>query len=185
MTTLNPTFQYLDRSIRNFVRMGSGVTDMKVVQADGDGPAPDELYAGVRLLSDERVGEPIEVDRNLGRGKVIDVRLARQATFSIQWYRKGANAAARNFLVWAESSVGSIWSRNAKGELSSDRVTPFVFREYTYREIDEPVAAKEEERVQVDLTVDYWLYARYDVPWAEAVDMTVFSHGRSYQQEIR
>ena len=180
MTTLVSTFVHLDRAVRAFVREGSGVTDMKVIKADGDGPAPDVVYAGVKLIDDDRVSWPIEVER----GDRLDVRLNRQAVFSIQWYRKGANAAARRFMIWAESSLGTVWAQNAKGDHPDDLVAPFALQGYTYREIDKAVSAQEEERVQIDLTVDYWLEASYDMPYIEAIDLRLYSHGRTFQQEI-
>ena len=104
----------LERTIRSFVARGSGLDPLKVVPGREEGTsAPDDLYASVTLRMTApkgRIGRRQvvgESDSYVIHSQLID------SAFDIQFYRAGANEAARRFEMWARSESGITWAATA------------------------------------------------------------------------
>ena len=130
----------IDKPIRDFVAAGSGIPIRFVIPGNADIPRPKQLYATVLWID----GEPRMVDQTRLR-----TSLEIEDVFSVQWYRDGAQAAARRFIVWAQSDLAL---------LEQQRGGFRVVRPFGLRNLDYVVSNKFEQRVGLDMRVR-WCYA--------------------------
>ncbi len=160
----------LERSFRGFVAAGSGLESQRVIPGnerfgayEDDGGA---VFATVLLLSDERGGQiPSSYSAEGQEGGLCEiVRLGRCATFSVQWYRKGAAEVADKFGLWVFSELGVLHA--LREEFRIRRVGGL-------RKLDALISDNFEERVQVDVEVDYFQDAVYDVGVVENVPVEI------------
>ena len=156
----------LERNVRAVVAAGSGaaLNVRKVIPAEKpDEPAPDGLFASVRLVNDQQVGYASDVLGTTEGGNVkLTQRLNQRATFSVQWYRAGALAAAYAFVAWLQTPMG-ITETNKRG-LSVRRSSFHV------RDIGAIVADAWEERAGIDLAIDYAAGYEYDIGRIDSAD---------------
>ena len=104
-----PTTRDLERGIRGYIATGAGLPSRSVIPGNTNVPRPDEAYATVLLIDDQRQGYPITQQRPLSpSGSIVgtDSISYRKALYSVQFYRKGAVDFARTFSIWAESENG-------------------------------------------------------------------------------
>ena len=94
-----------ERFVRAFVADGSGLARQDVHPAQDQAPAPRRLFATVLLIDDAPYGGLIiGSDRKDGDERAYVHH--RRALYSVQFFRKGAVAAAHRFSSWAETDGG-------------------------------------------------------------------------------
>lgn len=103
----------LEASLRAFVAKGAGIPSTDVVQGNQSSAAPNGLYASVTLIHERRRGRQARFQR-IGAEHSYTTGVNRiQATFSIQFYRDGAIAAAQRFADWSNTETALNWSSTA------------------------------------------------------------------------
>ena len=90
------------------------------------------------------------------------------ARFDLNWYRRGAYDAARQFRAWLRSDAG-----RARCELQRIRIGATC----EIRRISDIVAGEWEERVQMDLSVNYFEHEIQDVGLVENVNIDIWLDG--------
>ena len=95
--------QALERAVRAYVAEGSTLDPHVVIPGNSKGQRPIKPYSSVLLINDIRKSYPIR--KQLTHGQTIDL-IYRRATFSVQWYRRGAVDLAETFDMWAMSENG-------------------------------------------------------------------------------
>ena len=135
---IDPTRQVLERAVRQFVAVGSGLPERCVIPSRTDGPAPKDNYATLLLFH----------RRPLGQRYTIGDRFYQhtRASFSVQFYRKGAADYAECFEVWAGSPLAQLEARK--------RGLIFVNTSGA-RELSQVISSKWEERVALNLVMTY------------------------------
>ena len=130
----------IDTPIQQFIAMGSGMDRSDVIPGNDKGPRPTKLYATLLWLD----GEPVRSNPT-----PTFTTIETEDVFSVQWYRTGALAAARRFVVWALSDL-ALLEQLRRGF----RIRPPL----ALRNLDYVVSDRFEERVGLDLRVG-WCYA--------------------------
>ena len=132
--------------MRLYVAEGSGLDSKNVIPGNEKFPAPNELYASVLLLSSSQVGSKETLRKYDGitnRGKTYGYF---RTIYSVQWYYKGAIAAASRFRNYCGSDMGL---------LNAERFNIAITNYSDIRRIDVLEDADLEERTNIDLTVDH------------------------------
>ena len=154
--------QTLERNIRAFIARGSGLDSTYVIPGNERGPRPQEPYASLlHIPPDTRHGYPIRVQLPNNATRSVQHR---RASYSLQFYRKGAENLALAFSNYAESENGL-----TDAEDNSIRV---VFP-LSLSRLDGIVGDAFEERVVVDLSVDYVHITDQDTGVIDVFDGTV------------
>lgn len=132
---IEPEFEVFDRSVRSFVRDGSG-EDSLIFPGKVGGPIPEapKQFTTVKMVWQRRDGH------SWTQGD--DTYESTHVLYSIDWFRKGAYDAARTFRVWSTSDNG-ILSACAHGLT--------IVRPGDIRQFDTIVSEEWEERAQMDL----------------------------------
>lgn len=107
----------LERALRRYIEEGSGVGHC--LEGNSEGIRPRELYA--TLLFDEDTGTSFPIWRDLGDGRTLEIEYSR-SIYSLQFYRRGAVAAARRFARWVRSEVGISQAQTAFADGKIDRL---------------------------------------------------------------
>ena len=138
---------------------------IKVIPGNSNFNAPTGVYGTLLMITDESTGlSAVRVGEQND-----DVRVDRKSTFSLQFYRAGAMAAMMKFtgLMQSDLWVDRAAARGFRIEWNGNirRVDDFVesFREQF------------EERVVVDLTVEYMQYSHVDSGRIDVVPVTTNS----------
>ena len=141
---LTPTRAVLEAAIRKHVADGAAIMSTQVIPGNAYGPSPKEAYATVLLIGSEPDGQ--------GWTKIDAVRLATvaylsmTASYSVQFYRKGAMDCASRLIAWLSSSAGR--------EAAEARGLTYI-RASDIRQLDGLVSTEWEERASVDLMFGY------------------------------
>ena len=116
----------LERSIREYVAEGSGLSTQHVIPGNSKGPREIVTYASVLLMSDDRLNYPIRAQRHRMIGGQMtgytDDLVYRRARYSLQFYRAGATENAVQFDTWAMSENGLTWAQTAFPNGQIDRI---------------------------------------------------------------
>ena len=134
--------QEIDRIVRGFIATGSGLESSRVIRGNSPGPRWQGTYASVLFLRRSRNGYPIFQQD----GEATAQLQYYTATYSVQWYRKGADDAAFTFESWAESE---------NGLEEAERLKLRVNFPFEIKNIDEIAGDSFEDRRQVDLGIIY------------------------------
>ena len=147
MTMVSPDTQTLERAVRGYVAAGSGLSSNRVIEGNGDGSAPNELFASVLLITAEARGVPWTLYRE-GEGDMLDAPTIGtvRARYSVQWHRRGARDAARRFSLW-------LWSPEGMERAATAGLT--IARASDVRQLDAIIADAWEERAGLDLDIGY------------------------------
>ena len=151
----------LERDFRSFVAIGSNLLTTLVLPGNDDGPAPQDLYATVLLIDDQKMFQSIYSEHD----NILYQRDARRAFFSVQFYRAGAMDAADRFAAWGESEV-------ALDEAQKRHFT--LWKLMPIRRIDRIITSANQERAGIDALVDYWCDTRHDPGIAEHVPIQIY-----------
>ena len=102
--------QTLERSVRSFVAEGSELQTKLVIPGNSPGNRPTSEYASLLLMHDVRRGYPIR--KQLSNDLTADL-VYRRATFSLQFYRRGAVDNAAKFDFWTQTENGLLQAETA------------------------------------------------------------------------
>ena len=142
--------ELVDRNVREFVRIGSGMKPGTVVPKYGQGKVLKEPFATVVLLTQDKFGTGIHIDHPVLPGdKYVEwsTHGAIQACYTIEWFREGAQHRGTRFQIWADSEAGK--SKAKELNLS-------ILYAHTLNRLDELDESEDwEERVQMDLDMGY------------------------------
>ena len=98
------TFKDFEETIREFAAIGSGLKIELVIPGNDPHPRSSAPYATLLLVTDTGLDYPVRLqDPDL---PVTISTSHRRATYSLQFYRKGALNHARNFCIYVESEIG-------------------------------------------------------------------------------
>lgn len=161
----------LERRLRAFVALGSEIDRRFVIPGNDSGPVPPGLFASVTLIHDSTEGQPNETLRDTADGVRADLAITHRATYSIQFYRKGANATAAAFVAWLDSPLAKLEEDRVLPEFNYARFR--VVNPLTIRNVTEIITDEFEERVAIDLTIDYAQPYSQDVGRVEEVPFEV------------
>lgn len=142
--TLTPSTELVDRAVRRLVAEGSGIEGSLVIPGNDPHPAPQSLYASVLLYNSMTNGMFQTQHDALGEPQEYLVYVA--ATFSVQWFRRGAVEAASRFRMWAETPEAAE-TMAARGFL--------YMRCGLLRRLDAVISSNYEERAGLDLELTY------------------------------
>lgn len=147
---IDPTTLTLERAVRRFVEDGTQLTPrgQNVIPGNDGGPAPNGLYASVLAISQAGDGVPYHTSSARPDGETLDIQTINtiRATFSVQFYRKGARDLARRFAVWCSSPSGNT------AALESGLT---FLRTSEVRQLDSIISDDWEERAGLDLEIGY------------------------------
>ena len=150
----------IERRIREYIALGSGIDSGLVIPGNADGPLPTDLYASVTHINTRRVGFPAEGYV----GETLQQRTEIVGTYSVQWLRAGAAAAADRFWDWADSPFGHM------------RGTELGIRFLGLngvQNIAEVIAEGYEERVSATARFGYFRFVDYTAGRVESMGISV------------
>ena len=147
----------MQRNLRRHIALGSGlytaeadgnITVLRVIPANGPGPAPAGEHATVLVRSRQQEGEVYQGATQADADSARTATTARQvlARVSIQFFRAGAAATAERFLNWAESPAG---------KLSEEALELVLVPPFRDSRADALIGDRLEERVVVDVGLRY------------------------------
>ncbi|MCY3784573.1 MAG: hypothetical protein OXG79_12435 [Chloroflexi bacterium] len=153
--TLSATAVAIEDVVIACAREGGGVEVLP-----GNDPSgwrdPPGLYGTVLLITEGESGVPYSRrTRNDDDSLTVTTTRTARGRYSLQWYRAGAQDAARRFAIWVRSPTGAQWLRDHRVTLN--RVSDI-------RRLDIPLlsevispqdAVEWEERAGVDLDLGY------------------------------
>ncbi len=149
----------LERRLRTYVAKGSGIDTTLVIPGNESAPLPSGLFASVTLITDSTAGQASEHYFDADDGQVgVSVQATHFATYSVQFYRSGAQSAAERFVKWSQSPLGRLEADRNDAEIQGTfggarfRVrNPLVVRDVSAIIPDDEY----EERVAIDLDIAY------------------------------
>ena len=103
----------IDRSVREFIALGSGLSQEDVIPTYDKGPTPKDSFAMSFLITLEKFGTGIRLDLDSDDDDHIKWRThaAMKACYQIEWFRENAQHRASFFMVWADSDAGKSKAR--------------------------------------------------------------------------
>ena len=164
---ISPTRKTIEYAVRGYVAEGSGIEPGGVIPAEDVVSPPKGLFATVLLMAPRRRGRKfVRQDlvggqiKHLTGGAVVDL-------YSVQWYREGAEDAARSFALWVESPEGLGYT------LRNDYATFALRRLGEMRKLSAVVSSQWESRMSLDLEIGYVHTLREDLTLVERVPITL------------
>ena len=165
--------------VRAFVARGSGLATKRVRPGNQNAPWPDELNATVLRITDRAEGRAIPRDED--DGDTIANHQHRIARYSIQFFGKGAVAAADRFVAWAESDEGILAAQGALRDSvpEGQKLWPdgtrmgVILPLDPVMRLDGIIDEKWEERTQVNMECRYISAFRHSDRAPERVPMTI------------
>ena len=142
---IKPTTQDLEDGIRAYVATGSGLAEKLVIPGNDKWSAPNSLFATVLMIDHVSVGIPFNDPLPTGNNPQAPTFNTVRVRYSVQWFRKAARDAARQFAVWANTPAGL--------EDIADRGLTFL-RVSAVRQLD-GIIDDYEERAGLDLEIGY------------------------------
>ena len=108
---------HLERCIRAYVAEGSGLEPSRVRPGNTAFPRGEDPFATLLLVSDRRRGSPHYHQLHDGAGLASGTLTVhpRRATYSLQFYREGADDLANAFDYFADSEMGLLQARTSFG----------------------------------------------------------------------
>lgn len=135
----SPTQLELERKIRAYVAIATGMAPESVIPGNDNHPAPNSFYATVLALPKEKMGlDTYRSHRDEGDENIVfDINGNRLAGFSVQFYRSiQAFDAAESLIGFAETPLGNntlgelglVWGKNSEvrnlSKVMSDQYEP-------------------------------------------------------------
>lgn len=161
----------LERRLRAFVSTGSGLDRRRVIPGNDNGPTPGDPFASVTLIDDQTIGEPAEANRLDGDSVRADLLVVHRAVYRVQFYRRGANETAQRFTDWLDSPLAKLEEDKSLSEFNGARFR--VVNPITSRNVAEIIPDEFEERISIDLTIDYAQPFSQDVGRVEKIPLDV------------
>ena len=154
------TTQAFERKLRGYIATASGLPPENVIPGNEKGPSPRNSYATVLLVDDPAMAYNVEIPD----GTTINNVSNRRATYSVQFFRKGAVDYARTFCIYAETEQG----------LTDQRDAGFFFQApLDYSRLDDIVGDGYEERAVVELELNYAVTTSQTVVTIDSMDYRI------------
>ena len=175
-----PTHATISAAVRALVAEATGIASSAVIPADDNHPAPNGLYATVLASSIRMEGLDSEtVSDNSGDDTQSDIGITgnRIGSFSVQFYRSGANQAILDMIQYPSSSVGQIF-------MAENNITLRSMGEG--RDIKAIMGSKYEERQQIDIEIG-WINTKTDTVNSLAsanIDINMSADGVDYVDNL-
>ena len=163
----------LERDVREFVSIGSGVGKIYPGNINKSRPTKNDLFGTVLLIVDRRYGVPEELERTRDDGFTwIIVRSRRVAKYSVQWFRDGASEAAQRFDEWVDSSRGILESEKRDFQIESN----LGFDNHgLLTQLDEIESDEFEERMGLNLSIAYLQESTYNAGRIQNIPLFTFN----------
>ena len=160
----------LEKDIRKYVSIGSGVPSERIIPAENTGPSPQNLFASLLLITNNLVGQGqtiyVSGENDDGHETIFAyTRTQYRSSYSLQFYRKGAVAAARKFRDWAETDLAKI---------EEDKREFRIANQINVERISEIISDAWEERASMELMIDHAYDFKQDAGKTEEVSISVF-----------
>ena len=185
--------------LRAFIAWGSGIPRMWVKRRrEGRPPPAGQVYATVRLLTDlTRDATPAIIERMRDGTFHADQRVHARATFSIQMYREGADAAMKRLRAHVVSDLGALVTESGVYAVPDEEMAawePFTVVEPfpMIRELNaviprhagalEETSDQDEERRGIELQVDYLQDTSLELGHIDQVPLTVEGRERTIER---
>ena len=152
----------LERAIRAYVARGTSLPYSNVIRSEDNKPRPKDRYATLLLINDVRQGYPQRI--RLANGEMRSWN-HRTATYSLQFYRTGANETALAFCDYAESENGLVDAVD-----TSIRIVQPIQADNLAGDI---VGDAIEERALINLPVQYVHYSDQDAGTIDQINYTI------------
>lgn len=167
---LRPNTETIEDTVMAMVAEGGGVATVIPANEPVTFPAPSGLYATVLLIDEPESGVPYS-RRARHDDDTIAITTARTARgqYSVQWYRTGAQDAARRFAVWIRSPAGAQWLRDR--HITLNRVSDV--RRLDVVALDVTGGDEWEERAGVDVVLGYLVTLEQTVDAIASADINV------------
>lgn len=159
--------QTLNRVVRAFVAEGSGLAGENVIPGNDPAAAPSDVYCSVLPTTTTSLGYP-DFTEDTDTQTVTQYE-TRRRTYSVQWWRPGAEDAAERFAVWTRSHLGL----DAAERLNIRPRFPI-----SYQRLDGISGDRFEERVVCTLEIDFVSVTTQAVPWIDEIRGPVVYDGR-------
>lgn len=168
----------LDKKIRKFVSLASGLASKFVIPGNDSNPAPTVPYASVLELTKIGSGVDQEVatpgpDPELQ--KTLKHQGRREITYSVQFYKTGAADFAEGLLSYAATTPGQIWlaENDLTWGIAGDIVT-----------LDTVMGSKYEQRRAVNITLRYQSKRQVDINTIGSVSIDLTLSAESDYNEV-
>jgi len=149
---LRPNTETIEDAVMALVAEGGGVAAVIPANEPETFPAPAGPYATVLLINEIERGDPYsQRTRNDDDSLTITTVRTARGRYSVQWYRTGAQDAARRFAIWVRSPGGTQWM--LERNLTLNRVSDI--RRLDAVALDVSAGDEWEERAGVDLDLGY------------------------------
>jgi len=172
---VNPTQEYLDETVREFVSLATGLDfDKNVIPGDDGHAAPNGPYATVKEIIRIKSGIDSQVDReNVDPVKsTLNFKGRRRITYSVQFYKAGAADFAEALLAYPNQSPAQIWlaEKGLTWSIASD-----------IRNLDTVMGSKPEIRRSIDISFWYKTTATAEI---NIIDKTVIDMELSAETDL-
>lgn len=154
----------VDRAVRSYVAVGSGLSGELVVPGNVDAPARSSAYGTVLLVSSRREGRAWTNYVDDGSTFLARTVASYALLYQVQFYRRGAHELAARFRSWTESAGGLIYARQRGLYYGScgDVV-----------QLDAVISAEWEERAAVELRVGHYRTLGQDAGIIESIPFAI------------
>lgn len=157
----------LDKKVRKFVSLASGLASKYVIPGNDSAPAPNVPYASVLEITKSGSGIDSEVAIE-GPDPLLQKTLKHQGrriiTYSVQFYKTGAADFVEGLLSYAATTPGQIWL--AENDLTWGVAGDII-------NLDSIMGSKFEERRQVNITFRYQSRRTVDINTIGSVEIDV------------
>jgi len=139
----------IERIIRGYVALASGLPSPNVIPGNDNAPSPNGLYATVLLINEGEIGTNQELyGKPDAAGETIPVRVQAsiRAVYSIQFYRDGAIDAARRFKKFKHT-------REAREYLQENNI--IIKLPSLIERVDDIMSDEYEERARIEADIYY------------------------------
>ena len=161
-----------ERNLRAYVAEGSGLKGELVIPGNDRAPRPVESYATLLRINNVRLAWPARRYEN----SITTNASYRRNNYSLQFYRKGASDYALAFLVFVESEIGQTVAEDGGFEVVQQ--PPL-----TDERLDDILGDDFEERVLINMPVDYIHVAMQDTGLIDQIEGDIYYGGQSVRVE--
>lgn len=168
----------LDKKVRKFVALASGLASKFVIPGNDSNPAPTVPYASVLELIEIGSGVDQEV-AVAGPDPILQKTLKQQGrrsiTYSVQFYKDGAADNAKGLLSYPSTTAGQLYL--AENDLTWGIAGDIV-------NLDTVMGSKYEQRRAVDITLRYQSKRQVDINTIGSVNIDLTLSAESDLNEI-
>jgi len=174
----DPTQSNLDKIVRKFVALASGIDSKYVIPGNDSAPSPNVPYATVLELTDVGSGIDQEI-ATPGPDPILQTTLKHQGrrsiTYSVQFFKDGAADNIKGLLSFPSTTPGQIY-------LAENGLTWGVASDIV--NLDTVIGSKYEQRRSVNITLRYQAKRQVDINTIGSVNIDLTLSAESDLNEI-